>query len=58
MKAQELRELSVEELAGKEFSAGRHTLEFNSGSLAKGIYFYTLKAGSMIRSQKMIIQDI
>ncbi len=47
----------IEELAGEEFPQGKHTVEFNSGNLAKGIYFYTIKAGNYSGSKKMIIQD-
>jgi lysophospholipase L1-like esterase len=35
------------ELAGRDFSAGRHTVEFKNGNLAKGIYLYSLKAGKI-----------
>jgi hypothetical protein len=46
----------IAELAGKEYSAGRHTIEFNAKDLSKGIYFYTLKADKFSSSRKMIIQ--
>lgn len=44
------------ELAGKEYSQGKHTVEFDSKNLSKGIYFYTFKADKFTASQKMIIQ--
>ncbi len=47
----------VAELAGKEYTAGKHKVEFNAQSLSKGIYFYTLKAGDFSASRKMIIQS-
>jgi hypothetical protein len=46
----------IAELAGKEYSVGRHTVEFNAQSLPGGIYFYTLKADKFLASRKMIIQ--
>jgi hypothetical protein len=46
----------VIELAGKEYSSGIHTVEFDAGNLGKGIYICTIKAGKFSSSQKMIIQ--
>ncbi len=46
----------IAELAGKEFSTGKHIVEFDSSKLSKGVYFYTLKAEDFSASQKMIIQ--
>ena len=47
----------ITELAGKEYSAGSHTIEFNTQNLSKGIYFYTLKADKYSASRKMTIQQ-
>lgn len=44
------------ELAGKEYSTGKHTVEFDTKNLAKGIYLYTIKADKFSASKKMIIQ--
>ena len=44
------------ELAGQEYSQGKHTIVFNANNLAGGVYFYTMKAGTFSRTQKMIIQ--
>lgn len=46
----------IAELAGKEYTAGSHTVEFNTKNLAQGIYFYTIKADKFSASKKMIIQ--
>jgi hypothetical protein len=46
----------IAELAGKEYAAGRHALEFDARKLSKGIYFYTIKADRFSASRKMIIQ--
>lgn len=46
----------IAELAGKEYMAGKHTVEFNARNLSRGIYFYTLKADGFLVSRKMIIQ--
>jgi len=48
--------VEIAELAGKEFSSGKHTIEFDSGNLSKGIYFYKMKAGSYTSNRKMIVQ--
>lgn len=45
------------ELAGKEYSTGKHTVEFDTKNLPKGIYFYTIKAENFSASQKMIVQS-
>ncbi|MGE5394547.1 MAG: sialate O-acetylesterase [Candidatus Saccharibacteria bacterium] len=47
----------VAELAGKQYPRGSHTVEFESGNLPKGIYFYTLKAGKFTQSRKMVLQE-
>jgi len=44
------------ELAGKDYSQGKHILEFDTKNLAKGIYFYTIKADKFSASRKMIVQ--
>jgi hypothetical protein len=49
--------VEVSELAGKEYMQGRHTVEFDSRNLPKGIYFYTLKADKFYAGKKMIIQN-
>jgi hypothetical protein len=46
----------VIELAGGNFTSGKHTIEFDSDCLNKGIYFYAIKADKFSASQKMIIQ--
>jgi peptidoglycan-N-acetylglucosamine deacetylase len=46
----------ITELAGREYSAGRHSVTFNASNLASGIYFYAMKAGDFSMVQKMILQ--
>lgn len=46
----------IAELAGKKYSQGKHSLEFDSKNLPDGIYFCRLKAGKNSLSQKMIIK--
>jgi endo-1,4-beta-xylanase len=46
----------VADLAGKEYSAGRHFVTFNAAGLASGIYYYAIKAGSFTMVQKMVLQ--
>ena len=45
----------LEELAGKQFTAGIHSVIFNASDLANGIYFYTLQAGDRRRTKKMFL---
>ena len=45
------------ELAGKEYTSGKHTVEFDTKNLTKGIYIYSIKADKFSASQKMIIQS-
>ncbi|MDX1315831.1 MAG: T9SS type A sorting domain-containing protein, partial [Eudoraea sp.] len=46
----------VSELAGKEFGAGKHTVEFNPARLPDGLYYYTLVTEDNTASRKMLIQ--
>ena len=46
----------IAELAGKEFTAGKHTIEFETRNLSKGIYFYAIKGDNFYANRKMIIQ--
>jgi hypothetical protein len=45
----------ITELAGKVFSAGKHTVEFTPGKLSNGEYFYVMKAGSFTATRKMTV---
>jgi len=45
----------IDELAGKEFPTGRHSVIFDASRLANGIYFYTLRAGNYKNTKKMFI---
>ncbi len=44
------------ELAGKEYSQGKHNVEFDTKNLTKGIYIFTFKADKFTESRKMILQ--
>jgi hypothetical protein len=46
----------ITELAGREYSAGRHSVTFNASNLASGAYYYAIKAGDFVMVQKMILQ--
>jgi len=56
LKVYNLLGTEIGELAGKEYSSGKHTVEFDSKNLTKGIYVYTIKADKFSASQKMILQ--
>ena len=45
----------VAELANGHASAGYHAAEFNAASLASGIYFYRLHAGSFTETKKLML---
>jgi hypothetical protein len=46
----------IAELAGKEYTPGKHTVEFDIKNLSQGIYFYTITTDKFLASRKMIIQ--
>jgi|GEM_PF-1092154 hypothetical protein len=46
---------AVATLVNEFKSAGEYQVEFNGASLASGVYFYRLKAGSRVESKKMIL---
>ncbi len=55
--------LKVYDVLGREVATlvnevkepGTYTVEFNASSLASGVYFYRLTAGSYVATQKMIL---
>jgi len=56
LKVYNLLGTEIEELAGREYSSGKHSVEFDMKNMSKGIYIYTIKVGKFSASQKMIIQ--
>jgi hypothetical protein len=57
LKVYSLQGQEITELAGKEFSAGKHTIDFVPDNLAPGLYFYTIKTNEYTASRRMIIQE-
>ncbi len=47
----------IAELAGKDFKAGKHTVDFNSKDLSNGLYFFTIKADEFSQTRKMYLQN-
>ena len=45
----------VKTLVDEVKSAGQHNVEFNANTLSSGIYFYTLRAGEIVQTHKMIL---
>jgi glucuronoarabinoxylan endo-1,4-beta-xylanase len=45
----------IEELAGKKYSAGGHSVTFDASHLASGIYFFTLRARDFTETKKMYV---
>lgn len=56
LKVYNLLGAEISELAGKEYTSGKHTLEFNAENQAGGIYFYKIMAGNFSDCRKMILQ--
>jgi hypothetical protein len=44
----------VGSLVNGQFEAGTHEVTFNADGLASGTYFYTLKAGTVVETKKML----
>lgn len=55
--------LTVYDMVGKQvttlvnsaLNAGQHSVQFNAGNLASGLYFYQLKAGRFSETKKMLL---
>lgn len=47
--------IEIAELAGKDYSQGKHTVDFDAHDLPKGTYLYTLKAENYSLNQKMVL---
>jgi hypothetical protein len=45
----------VKTLVDKKQVAGAHQVDFDGRDLASGVYFYTLKSGSFVKTQKMVL---
>ncbi|NOS85046.1 MAG: T9SS type A sorting domain-containing protein [Ignavibacteria bacterium] len=45
----------VNELVNSYFAAGNHTISYNAGELASGIYFYTIVAEGFTQTRKMLL---
>ena len=45
----------VATLLNEEKSAGSYQIEFNASSLASGVYYYRINAGSFVDTKKMIL---
>ena len=45
----------VKTLVNKELEAGYHSIEFNAGSLASGVYYYRLKMNRFEQTKKLIL---
>ncbi len=42
-------------LAGREFSAGRHTIELDATGLATGVYIYRIEAADFHADRKLLL---
>jgi hypothetical protein len=46
---------NVKTLINEELSQGNHSLVFNADGLSSGVYFVMLKAGDLLKSQKIVL---
>lgn len=53
LKVYNLLGVEIEELAGKRFEPGNHTVEFDSGKLPKGKYFYRIECENYGETREM-----
>jgi glucuronoarabinoxylan endo-1,4-beta-xylanase len=42
-------------LVDEDVPAGEHAVSFDGASLASGMYFYTLRAGSIVETRRMLL---
>jgi hypothetical protein len=45
----------VETLIDQEMEAGYHSLDWNAGALASGVYFYRFSGGTYVTTKKLIL---
>lgn len=55
LKVYNIMGVEITELAGKTYSSGLHQIPFDAGSLPSGSYIYTLRAGKLVQSNRMMI---
>jgi glucuronoarabinoxylan endo-1,4-beta-xylanase len=46
---------TVRELLNTQVAAGEHSLTIDSRTLASGVYFYRMDAGSVVETRKMLV---
>ena len=55
LKIYDMRGAEIQTLVNREMSAGAHSVTFNAGTLASGVYFYKLISGEQMLARKMIL---
>jgi flagellar hook assembly protein FlgD len=45
----------VTRVADGHFDAGVHSVEWNAGDKASGVYLYRIKAGDFVKTRKMLL---
>lgn len=55
LKVYDLHGAEIAELVGNDLPRGKHSAEFNTGNLSKGVYFYSLKTDRFSAHKKMML---
>ena len=55
MKVYDALGVEVADLVNEEKEAGIYHITFDASSLTTGVYFYTLHAGSFVKTNKMVL---
>ena len=42
-------------IADRDYSSGEYSINFNGASLASGVYYYRIEAGSFTETKKMVL---
>ncbi len=45
----------IKTLVDQEMDAGYHSVRWNAGGLASGVYFYRLSAGTFVSTKKLLL---
>ncbi|HUI63671.1 MAG TPA: T9SS type A sorting domain-containing protein, partial [Bacteroidota bacterium] len=55
LKVYDLLGQEIKTLVNERQTAGDHSVVFDARTLASGVYFYTLRSGSFVKTEKMML---